>query len=707
MKKYNIQLGILITIGIFISLLFPIQTKANVIELKDLPIKADSQISEKKPLTNTPIELIGPRQEINLYYEVKNALEEGTHRIVFELENSSLLIAPSSVTVKIDSTVVETRALTGEAPSQTIVIPLNKSQLANGIHEISLIFQGIIKEGVCVDQYNAGNWLSIGIDSYIEIFETKALSELSFSNYPEQFLGTEQAPLHIVLPQKASMETLQNGLVLASYLNDQTNFPKSVQIVREQDLKAITGNLMLIGAYEEFNSNWVKQLFESTNIPPLKDEMYISQHTLTDQHHNVQALIILGNKPEDLTERLEVLTNQEFYKQFAGNELRINSTPVIEDNSNRIVPLKKFGMTNLLLNGNQTESSQFFYFTSSWLQDESATLELYLKKSETIRPVVDTSTTSLDADVELTILVNGVPYSVDIRQLNEEKNGYYTVQIPIESSVFQENQLVSLQFKAAGLRKNNPCVSTDDQHWLYISEDSFISLPPHKNVTNYSLAGFPNPFVNQPNETIIVLPEKNNITDDELFKLYSTMTIGGKPPRFKLMTSSAIQNEELKNHHLIFIGGLKHHSLLQKEASNLLVSYKDQMPLLQEHGFLTEMMDQFAWIQPNLWNENKYFMLVMDQLEANEQTMDATFLTLLAQLTEPASIATFGKNKQIYTNNEEWEAMHEKDEVNNTSIEQQLPTDMKWIITAFVALIVVISIILWITIRKTRKQKSE
>lgn len=707
MKKNFYFLDKIVAFGILLYFLLPVQTQATILEFNDLPLEINVQNSYKKPLTNKPIELIGPRQEINLYYEVKNALKEGTHQIVFELQNSKLLIDPSSFTVKIDSTAVETRSLTGEEPSQTVTIPLNSSQLTKGIHEITLTFHGIIKEGICVDQYNAGNWLLIGIDSYIEIFEEQTVDQLSFSNYPEGYIGTAQAPLQIVLPKNASTSTLQSGLILAAYMNDQTDFSKSVQIVREHNVNSIIGNIILIGAYDEFDSNWVTQLFERSKVPSLKEEMYIAQHTLTDNKNHVRALFILGNKPEDITDRLEVLINQEVYRQFAGNELRIKSIPKTENNADRIVPLKKFGMTNLLLNGNQSESQPFFYFAPSSVKNEPAILELSLKKSETIRQVSEITSSTQEVDVELTVLINGVPHSVDIRQLNEELNGNYIVQIPIDPKVFQENQLVSVQFKSSGLRKSNPCINTDDQHWVYISEDSFMNFPLHENMSNYSLAALPYPFVNKPNETIIVLAENHNISDDELLKLFTEMTVAGKPPYFKLETSSKIQEEELKNHHLIFIGGVREHSLLQSHMSNLIISHKEQLPMLQDHGFLIETVDQIAWIQPSPWNEKNYSMFIIEELGAATEKIDSSFLTLLGQLTEPASIAVYGKNKQIFTNAQQWQDKEKAGGETNISNESQLPKEKKWVIILFGALIVFLISILWVIIRKKRKQKIE
>src|SRR5699024_11438649 len=60
--------------------------------------------------------------------------------------------------------------------------------------------------------------------------------------------------------------------------------------------------------------------------------------------------------------------------------------------------------------------------------------------------------------------------------LEQQDNGLYTVQIPIDAKQDQNQRLVSLKIQSNGLKRLNPCYTTDAERWILIDDTSFMTF---------------------------------------------------------------------------------------------------------------------------------------------------------------------------------------------------------------------------------------
>ncbi|MBD5022573.1 hypothetical protein GUF50_24750, partial [Xanthomonas citri pv. citri] len=91
------------------------------------------------------ITLYGSKDSAELTYQIPAGASSGNQQLVIEYEASNLLISPSSLTVVIDDEPVKTLKLDGDSKRKTVKLNLNKSQSAQGYHNVSLKFYGVMK----------------------------------------------------------------------------------------------------------------------------------------------------------------------------------------------------------------------------------------------------------------------------------------------------------------------------------------------------------------------------------------------------------------------------------------------------------------------------------------------------------------------------------------------------------------------------------
>lgn len=193
----------------------------------------------RQPITNIPIELTGSQQDANFYYELTEDTSGKNNQLVLNITYSELLISPSSLTISIDGEAIMSKPINGKN-QEKIVVPLTDRFLKKGVHTVNIAFSGVIKEGVCINQNTSGNWLTIGIDSYLQFNRQLNKQAPTLMDYPNEFIGTADQPVYIVLPESASMDTLNSGYMLATYLAKQSEFEESVKVIRESQVKKIS-----------------------------------------------------------------------------------------------------------------------------------------------------------------------------------------------------------------------------------------------------------------------------------------------------------------------------------------------------------------------------------------------------------------------------------------------------------------------------------
>lgn len=700
MKKLQYFLTLIISLTSFI---FFFQTVSA--EEREITVKNKLAIQEEKsmriPLTDTAITLNGPYQEKTFYYEIESTTSRKDNALVLYTRSSDLLIDPSAVTVHIDGVPVVSKPLDGKTTRRKIVVPLEGKALEKGIHSVTVSFSGILKEGICVVQESSANWFAIDIQSYFKLSGQSVEKSYSLKDYPHRFIGTEKWMTTLILPNEPSDDTRDNGMKIAAYLVEQSGDQNSVQVVREDQARQMPGDIIIVGAKSEFDSSFIKDVIKQAEVPTKKDGLSLVRTRFVEDTKGAEVLLVIGESAEAMKERIPVLLKDRFIEQLSGERLVIQKVPKTAEDNQYKIPLKKTGMSNVTLDRAETESERFFYYAPQALQQNSgAFLQLYVKRSETLSKLegIEESVT-LHPDVELTVYINDVPHSVDVRALEEGENNVYTVQIPITAKPLSDSHLTSIQFKVSGLGKKDPCIETDENHWVYIMEDSFLSIPDEFESTAPTLAKFPSPFIEQEDETIVVYSEE--MTDADLLSFYRSVYIVGKIPNWRLVRADLLSEQDVTEAHLVFLSGVKTQALLQEVAEKLLVPYESGMPSLTPFGFVQEVAKQVAWIQVSPWNENRA-MVVFDRLDEKGSYIKERLLAFLRDTDERATIAVQGDGKEIYTNALQVEEMKE---TGAKQLSNERSTFSIWSVFGFIALILTVILLLLLVLRRQGKAK--
>lgn len=683
-----------------ILLLSPLSVYAEI-EVEGVKLMSTDLTTAKTPLTNSTIMLAGPEKEQTFYYEIKSKPQTDNNKLVFNIKYSELLITPSSVTLSVDDEPILSKEIGGKKEKEQIELVLKGKMLEEGFHAVKLSFYGVVKEGVCVEQETSGNWLSIGIESYIQLSDQK---QQLLTDYPSQFIGVENQSSTLIIPDNPSLATLDSGVKLAAYLAEKSSTEDAIQVVRESEVEVIDGNIIVIGATSEFQTDFMRNLLTKVKIPETQDALFLSRHLLTDENQQVQSLFVLAHSPQEIEKRIDILTTDSLIKQLSGQQMIIETIP--EGSSNPIqqtIHMKEFGMPNITLDHFETTSEQFFYRAPTIQSDGTANLELHLKKSETITSLMKSDRQEIpEDDVELTVLVNETPYSVDMRRLSESENDYYTVRIPIEGKVFNQNNLIQLQFISTGLKKKNPCLATDQNRWIYLANDSFLTLPKGEAKKPLTLANFPSPFIESENEAFIIVPDMKKEWDTQLVYLSQSMQMMQGTSKWKLSLAKDLVAEDLEGKHLIFLGGPDAHPLLKEKESSLLIDYEKGIPNLSRLGFLQEAVDQFSWLQASLWDPQKA-MLVLDRTGESVPYIDDEFSRFLKRTEEQATIAVKLNQQEIYTNADQLEANENR---KNMKVDEELKIPTGAMIS-FIGLLLFTILLIFIVLRKQKKKELE
>ncbi|PIC96325.1 hypothetical protein CSV69_07555 [Sporosarcina sp. P26b] len=671
------------------------------LRIEQIQIDADRSTTTRQPITNKVIELQGPEQQVSFFYEMKSDSTERDQEFVLRFQNSELLMAPSSLTVQVDGKPITSQPLNGEKESKELVIPLQKEALTQGVHEITVQFYGVIKEGICVEQGTSANWLAIQVDSYLQLSGQQP-SDRYLADYPAAFIGKGKYPVAIIIPQKASVETLDSALKVGAFLSESTDEKFPIQIKREDDVESLSSNVIIMGAIDEFSSSAMKSLLKQASLTAVENSMILSYETITDGEGQVDALLAISETPAALGERVSVLTEPKLYEQMTGRQFRVRTMPVRHSKeTGNTVKLSQFGIEDITLNGSNRESQQFFHYTPFAMdKNRQAVLELHLKRSAR-----DTSETTATEEVfrgpiELTVLVNDVPHSINLDDMSDPQEGVYSVQLPIDKSAMKENRMISLQLQASGLMAKNPCVTTDHNRWIYIEKDSFITFPKEKtdSENSPSIAQFPSPFVDEADEALVVLP-KTTVADDELLYLYRKLYVNSHPMNWKLADGEELKEEELKSQHALFMGGPSVQPLLKAKQKELAVSYATGKPDLAALGFMEGSSKSVSFIQRSLWGNSNRAMMVIDSLTAESQ-IDRPLVDFLQLTDDVATVAVLSNNRKVYTNASQIEAANST-AGNNTAKASARPS-VGWLV-GFGILLAVAIVSVFVVLRRRRR----
>ncbi|MGE7919675.1 hypothetical protein ACQKM9_12095 [Viridibacillus sp. NPDC093762] len=706
MKQYQLLIASLLCI--IIVALAPTKSEANTtISVNGVKVNNVKDTNQPQPFTNSPITLNGPAAEVTFYYELVEDAKGKESKIVLNTENSELLIAPSSLSVSIDNKMVKSIAINGDKPVREMTIPIKGDALKEGVHAVTVKYYGVLKEGICVKQGTSANWLTLNINSYYQLNGLVEKSDVTLGEYPTKFVGTEEQPVYIVIPDKASTSTLNSALQMTNFLTNQSGRKNTVQIIRESKIKELNQNAVFIGVPSEFSNSNIKKLWQDANVKQTANALNLSIRTIKQGQQETSAMFVTANKATDIEDRMAILTNPQFSKQLSGLDLSVKDLPKqLKLTQNGSVTLEQLGAENITLDSQSTNSAHYYYYVSANTQlNKAFTLNLKLKKSESITSIKEQMELDTSTNIELIVYVNNIPHSVNLRTLADSKDGIYNVSVPIDAKAIRDNRLIDLQFQTTGLSVNDSCKETDEKRWIYIEKDSSITFPIIQNANEQkgiTFAAFPYPFVSTEGRTMVVLPQKTDVSDKQLLKLYNAILQGVQQPTIQLKTAEQVTAKDVENANVIFIGGPNEQPLLQKNVNDLIVSYKGNKPVLSDEGFVSETVQQFSWIQKNPWSKGNNSILVMDHQGSTPDYIENNFLQEVINTDELATVVVQSSDKQFFTNAEYAKTNNQVsiDSKNGKSNN----TISKWWIVGFAGLLLLIGLLIFRVKRKKYKK---
>jgi hypothetical protein len=95
------------------------------IPMTTIKITNEFQATSRQAISNDSIDLRGTDDEVTLYYTMISSPASKDNKLVLNVRNSELLIAPSSVTVTVDGQNKLSKPVSGKIPKQQLVIPLS------------------------------------------------------------------------------------------------------------------------------------------------------------------------------------------------------------------------------------------------------------------------------------------------------------------------------------------------------------------------------------------------------------------------------------------------------------------------------------------------------------------------------------------------------------------------------------------------------
>lgn len=656
-------------------------------------------------LTSELITLYGSKDSAELTYQIPAGASSGNQQLVIEYEASNLLISPSSLTAVIDDEPVKTLKLDGDSKRKTVKLNLNKSQSAQGYHNVSLKFYGVMKEGVCVRQDTSGNWIKIYPDSRLTLADSSEAKGTSLDHYPYPFAqsGNTAEETAIVIPDNPSSAEIEAAVKTEGYLKT-VDSSVSIAYVTESELKKIDKPTIVIGVDKHWNGK-VKKLLKQAGLQAKGENLLLAERVLKAEGKQQSVLFAQAASEDALTKKISVITDQTYTGQLSGDTLSISKLQQTEKKESDKLTLENFGAGDITIGADKTSSAHYFYPASAVLdENQSAKLSLKLKKSETIQASAAENESASQA-AELKVMINGQPHSVRLDELGkEDKNGFYHVTVKVDPKLLQKNRYIDIQFVTTGLKENNPCNTTDEEKWVFIDKNSTLSYAIKGMSPSADFQEWPLPYAgNQDQTTLIVLPDTVSQSKLEELSLVTESFGSEAQHSYTVKKSSDVTAKDAKGRNLIFIGGINQFSLLKEKSSDLLVP-QEKNGSFDVSGFemLNETTKQVVFTQASVW-DSRYTMAVFAPSKGDGTAVTKEIISYLNSNDESATVLNETNSQQVFTNHQQL-----KSETNSSDAEQ--PTQdhsQKWMYIGVLALIMVVAaVFIWIAVRR-RKRKTD
>lgn len=667
--------------------------------------KSSQEQAKQQVLTSELITLYGSKDSAELTYQIPAGASSGNQQLVIEYEASNLLISPSSLTAVIDDEPVKTLKLDGDSKRKTVKLNLNKSQSAQGYHNVSLKFYGVMKEGVCVRQDTSGNWIKIYPDSRLTLADSSEAKGTSLDHYPYPFAqsGNTAEETAIVIPDNPSSAEIEAAVKTEGYLKT-VDSSVSIAYVTESELKKIDKPTIVIGVDKHWNGK-MKKLLKQAGLQAKGENLLLAERVLKAEGKQQSVLFAQAASEDALTKKISVITDQTYTGQLSGDTLSISKLQQTEKKESDKLTLENFGAGDITIGADKTSSAHYFYPASAVLdENQSAKLSLKLKKSETIQASTAENESASQA-AELKVMINGQPHSVRLDELGkEDKNGFYHVTVKVDPKLLQKNRYIDIQFVTIGLKENNPCNTTDEEKWVFIDKNSTLSYAIKGMSPSADFQEWPLPYAgNQDQTTLIVLPDTVSQSKLEELSLVTESFGSEAQHSYTVKKSSDVTANDAKGRNLIFIGGINQFSLLKEKSSDLLVP-QEKNGSFDVSGFemLNETTKQVVFTQASVW-DSRYTMAVFAPSKGDGTAVTKEIISYLNSNDESATVLNETNSQQVFTNHQQL-----KSETNSSDAEQ--PTQdhsQKWMYIGVLALIMVVAaVFIWIAVRR-RKRKTD
>lgn len=662
--------------------------QSNRVQVKDDWVQPSKESKTKTQyLSEDVVTLYGQEDRTEFTYQVDQEKTESS-TLTFNIEASPLLISPSSFTVMIDGEIEKTIPVSGKNQKKSIQIKLNKSQLKKGTHRIQVTFYGVLKEGVCINQETPANWLKVYPESELT-FKGIQTKDFTLDSFPSPFIqtGDQKEQTDIVIPNSPDAAELEAAIKVYRTLKNKDR-QKEIKLIQEKDIKQVAHPTIAVGAIGSWDGR-MKTIEQAAGIKTKSSHLTLAMRTLTAKKTEQPILLVTAEKPVTIAEKINVLTQSELTDQLTGTDLVLQKAAAQTSKPSHKIRLKDFGGDDVTVGTNKTASDHYYYPKALLANQKSgAKLNLSFKKSDTVASKTE----------RLTVMINDEPHDVPLTKLgSKDTNGFYHVSIPVDSNILQKNEYIDLQFVTSGFKNMESCRHTDEEGWIFIDKNSSLQIPEGTTSEKPDLAAWPLPFTSK--NTLIIIPDQ---IKRETINQMAMLTESFSQPevaQYHLMKASQVTNEQLKNHPLIFIGGIQTFSLLKENAADLVVPVKKDQYDVSSFGMINETTARIVWTQPSVWNKEQT-MTVFSGMTAAEANVSNEVMQFLQTNTEKATVAIESKNKGVFTN-------HQFVSSTSSSLKtsEKQSSNESWIYFACIAaLILFVLVMIVYFVRKNRKK---
>lgn len=662
--------------------------QSNRVQVKDDWVQPSKESKTKtQHLSEDVVTLYGQEDRTEFTYQVDQEKTESS-TLTLNIEASPLLISPSSFTVMIDGEIEKTIPVSGKNQKKSIQIKLNKAQLKKGTHRIQVTFYGVLKEGVCINQETPANWLKVYPESEL-VFKGIQKKDLALDNFPSPFIqtGDQKEQTDIVIPNSPDGAELEAAIKVYRTLKNKDR-QKEIKLIQEKDIKQVTHPTIAVGAKGSWDGR-MKTIEQAAGIKTKSSHLTLAMRTLTAKKTEQPILFVTAEKPVTIAEKINVLTQSALTGQLTGTDLLIQKTAAQTSKPSHKIRLKDFGGDDVTVGTNKTASDHYYYPKALLANQKSgAKLNLSFKKSDTAASKTE----------RLTVMINDEPHDVPLTKLgNKDANGFYHVSIPVDAKILQKNEYIDLQFVTSGFKNMESCRHTDEEGWIFIDKNSSLQIPEGTMSEKPDLAAWPLPFTSK--NTLIIIPDQ---IKRETINQMTMLTESFSQPevaQYHLMKASQVTNEQLKNHPLIFIGGIQTFSLLKENAADLVVPVKKDQYDVSSFGMINETTARIVWTQPSVWNKEQT-MTVFSGMTAAEANVSNEVMQFLQTNTEKATVAIESKNKGVFSNHQSVSSTS-----NSLKTSEKQSSSEAWIYFACIAaLILFVLVMIVYFVRKNRKK---